>query len=162
DQVQWSTDLLRPLHRAAIEQVLAATVMHLDATGLPVLDRDASGGKRLGSLWGYVGDERVAAYLYASTGKKKAQRPGGLGPGEMLARRRGYVVADASNVFESSFERAELIECGCNMHGRRYFAKALDAGDTRAALPIAAYKKLYEIEAKVRDLDADARLEMRR
>lgn len=150
DQVTWATDLMRPLWRTAIEQVLAATVMHLDATGLPVLDRDAAGGKRLGALWGYVGDEDVAAYLYASTAKKNAQRPDELGPEEMLARRVGYTVADASNLFDRSFERPELIECGCNMHGRRYWTKALDAGDTRAALPIAAYKKLYEIEEKIR------------
>jgi transposase len=161
DQVTWATDLMRPLWRMAIEQVLVATVMHLDATGLPVLDRDASGGKRLGALWGYVGDENVAAYLYASTGKKNAQRPGELGPEEMLARRAGYTVADASNLFERSFERPGLIECGCNMHGRRYWTKALDSGDTRAALPIAAYKKLYEIEAKIRGLAPDAKLAVR-
>jgi transposase len=162
DQVTWGTDLLRPLWRAAVEQVLAARVMHLDATGLPVLDRDAAGGKRLGSLWGYVGDENVAAYLYTSTGKKTAQRPGEVGPEDMLARRTGYTVADASNLFDASFERPALIECGCNMHGRRYFAKALDGGDARAALPIAAYKKLYEIEAKIRDQEPDEKLATRR
>ena len=161
DQVTWATDLLRPLWRVAIDQVLAATVMHLDATGLPVLDRDAAGGKRLGALWGYVGDDNVAAYLYASTAKKNAQRPGEVGPEEMLARRTGYTVADASNLFDQSFARPELIECGCNMHGRRYWAKALDAGDKRAALPIAAYKKLYDIEGKIRDLAPDTRLAVR-
>lgn len=161
DQVTWGTDLMRPLWRMAIEQVLTATVMHLDATGLPVLDRDATGGKRLGALWGYVGDENVAAYLYASTGKKNAQRPDEIGPEEMLARRTGYTVADASNLFDRSFERPDLIECGCNMHGRRYWTKALDAGDTRAALPIAAYKKLYEIEARVRDLAPSEKLAVR-
>lgn len=161
DQVTWATDLMRPLWRTAIEQVLVATVMHLDATGLPVLDRDAAGGKRLGALWGYVGDENVAAYLYASTAKKNAQRPGEIGPEEMLARRTGYTVADASNLFDHSFERSDLIECGCNMHGRRYWAKALDAKDTRAALPIAAYKKLYEIEAKIRGLVPAEKLAVR-
>lgn len=161
DQVTWATDLMRPLWRMAIEQVLTAMVMHLDATGLPVLDRDAAGGKRLGALWGYVGDENVAAYLYASTGKKNAQRAGEIGPEEMLARRTGYTVADASNLFDLSFERPDLVECGCNMHGRRYWTKALDAGDTRAALPIAAYKKLYEIEAKVRDLAPSEKLAVR-
>jgi len=161
DQVMWATDLLRPLWRVAIDQVLAAKVMHLDATGLPVLDRDAAGGKRLGALWGYVGDENVAAYLYASTGKKNGQRPGELGPEEMLARRTGYTVADASNLFDRSFERPDLIECACNMHGRRYWTKALDAGDTRATLPIAAYKKIYEIEAKIRGLAPDEKRAVR-
>jgi len=162
DQVTWGTDLLRPLWRAAVDQVLAAKVMHVDATGLPVLDRDAVGGKRLGSLWGYVGDESVAAYLFASTGKKTGQKPGELGPEDMLARRTGYTVADASNLYEASFERPDLVECGCNMHGRRYFTKALDGGDARAALPIAAYKKLYEIEAKIRDSGPDEKLATRR
>lgn len=71
---------------------------------------------------------------------------------------RIHTVADASNLFELSFKRDDLIECGCNMHARRYFAKALDGGDTRAALPMAAYKKLYEIEHEIRDLAADAKL----
>jgi transposase len=162
DQVTWSTDLLRPLWRAAIAEVLSSKVMHLDATGLPVLDREAAGGKRLGSLWGYVGNEDVAAYLYTSTGSAKGQRDGELGPAEMLALRSGFTVADASNIFDTSFKRDDLIECGCNMHARRYFVKALDAGDTRAALPLAAYKKLYVIESELRELDAEQKLAARR
>jgi hypothetical protein len=47
------------------------------------------------------------------------------------------------------------------MHGRRYWTKALDAGDTRATLPIAAYKKIYEIEAKIRGLAPDEKRAVR-
>jgi transposase len=155
DQVTWSTDLLRPVWRAALAAVLAANVMHLDGTSLPVLDRDAAAGKRLGALWGYVGDTNVAAYLYTSTGKKEGQRPGELGPQDMLLLRQGYTVADASNLFDEGFKRPDIVECGCNMHARRYFVKALDGGDKRAALPIAAYRKLYEIEAEVRGKPPD-------
>ena len=161
DQVMWATDLLRPLWRVAVMQALAAQVMHLDGTGLPVLDRDAAGGKRLGTLWGYVGDKVVAAYLFASTGKKVGQKPGELGPEDMLKLRKGFTVADASGLFDASFERDDLIECGCNMHGRRYFTKALDAGDARAALPLAAYKKLYEVEETARDMTPAARWALR-
>lgn len=165
DQVKWCTDLLRPLWRAALAEVIAARVMHLDGTGLPVLDGKAAGGKRIGALWGYVGvnaSDTIAAYLYCSTGKKTGQRPNELGPEDMLSLRDGLTVADASNAFDASFLRAELIECGCNMHARRYFTKALDAGDQRAALAIAAYRKLYKIEDEIRDLDTDAKLEARR
>jgi hypothetical protein len=128
---------------------------------LPVLDSNAPSGKRLGALWGYVGDRDVAAYLYASTAKKCGQREGELGPEDMLNLRRGLVVADASNLFEKSFKREDLIECGCNMHARRRFVEALDRGDARAALPLAAYKKLYEIEAEIRDKDENAKLAAR-
>jgi transposase len=161
DQVAWATDLLRCLWRAAIAAVLGARVMHLDGTSLPVLDQEATGGKRLGALWGYVGDRDVAAYLFASTAKKCAQREGEMGPEDMLNRRTGFTVADASNLFDKSFKREDLIECGCNMHARRRFVEALDRGDARAALPIAAYKKLYEIEAEIRDKDEGAKLAAR-
>lgn len=165
DQVKWCTDLLRPMWRAALAEVIAARVMHLDGTGLPVLDGNAPGGKKLGALWGYVGvndDEVIAAYLYVASGKKVGQRPNERGPEDILGLRKGLTVADASNLFDESFRRDALIECGCNMHARRYFVKALDAGDQRAALALAAYKKLYEIEAEIRDQDREAKLAARR
>lgn len=165
DQVTWATDLLRPIWYCVISRVLASRVMHLDGTGIPVLDRDTPNGIRLGTFWGYVGVEvevQLALCLYASTGKKTAQRPGEMGPEDMLSLRDGYTVADASNLFDESFKRPELIECGCNMHARRYFVKALDAGDTRAALPLAAFKTLYEVEAEVRSLSNEERLVARR
>lgn len=165
DQVAWATDLLRPLWRASVAEVIAARVMHLDGTGLPVLDRGAPKGKRLGQLWGYVGvneSETIAAYFYTSTGKKSGQRTGEMGPEDVLALREGPTVADASNLFDKSFAREELIECGCNMHARRYFIKALDRGDKRAALPIAAYRKLYRIEDEIADLHPDDKLAERK
>lgn len=161
DQVRWSTDLLRPLWRAAVAEVIAARVMHLDGTGLAVQDRNVPGGKRLGALWGYVGvnaDEVIAAYHFVSTMKATGQLPHEMGPEDMLALRSGLTVADASNLFDASFRRAELIECGCNMHARRYFVKALDGGDQRAALAIAAYRKLYKIEDEIRELPPDDKL----
>lgn len=164
DQVTWGTDLLRPLWRAAMVEVIGAQVMHIDGTSLAVKDKDASGGIKLGALWGYVGVNpggQTALVLYASTAKKNGQRPGELGPADVLALRTGPTVADASNTFDSSFKREALIECGCNMHARRYFVKALDSGDARAALPIAAFKRLYEIEAEIKGQTPDIVLEAR-
>ena len=36
-----------------------------------------------------------------------------------------------------------IIECGCNMHARRFVVKAFDGGNARAAIVIAAYQVLY-------------------
>ena len=60
--------------------------------------------------------------------------------------REGLTMADASNAFDKSFARPALIELNCNAHARRPFVKALESGDTRAAIPIAAFKRLYDIE----------------
>jgi transposase len=105
--------------RHLLALVLRADVMHVDGTSLPVRDRDHPNGIVTGALWGYVGDESCAVYLDTSTGKKVGQREKELGPEQFLALRKGPVVADASNLFDTSFARADLIEVGCNMHARR-------------------------------------------
>ena len=161
DQITWATDLMRPIWKELMTDTLGAYVMHVDGTNLPVLDRDSAKGIVTGSLWGYVGDTTSAVYLYTSTGKKDGQRPGEVGPADLLARRKGPVVADASNLFDAIFKSLERIEIGCNMHGRRYFIKALEANDARAAVPIAAYRALYDVEDAVRDADPERRREQR-
>ena len=161
DQITWATDLLRPIWMLQIANVLGAVVMHVDGTSLPVLDRDSPKGIVTGALWGYVGDDTAAVYLYTSTGKKDGQRPGEIGPADLLAQRKGPIVADASNLFDEIFESADRVEIGCNMHARRYFVKALDANDARAAVPIAAFRALYDVEDAVRGAEANQRLEER-
>jgi transposase len=161
DQITWGTDLLRPIWRGLIAQVLGALILHVDSTSLPVRDKETPKGITLGALWGYVGDTTCAVYLYTSTGKKRGQQPGEIGPEQFLAKRHGYVVADASNLFDASFHSGERIEVGCNMHGRRYFVKALEAKDLRAAAPIAAFKALYDVEYAARDMSPEQRREER-
>ena len=135
----------------------SAAVMHVDSTSIPVRDSDSPRGIHVGSLWGYVGDTTCAVYLYTSTGKKLGQREGEMGPEQFLALRKGPVVADAANLFDASFESDERVEVGCNMHGRRYFVKALDAGDARATNPIAAFRALYDVEDAVRGANGEER-----
>ncbi len=109
DQIRWATDLLRPVWKWLAKDVLGAPVMHVDATGLQVRDSNRPDGITTGALWGYVGGES-ALYLYTSTGKKLGQLEGEIGPEEFLARRTGYTVADAANLFDKSFRRPGLIE----------------------------------------------------
>jgi len=47
------------------------------------------------------------------------------------------------------------------MHARRYFVKALEANDARAAVPIAAFKTLYDVEADVKSASVENRLTAR-
>lgn len=166
DQVKWAAELLKPIWLEAIDQVLDADVMHIDGTGVKVLDRDHPDGKRLGTLWGTVGADaggpKVAAYFYAATKKAKAQRPDELGPTDILALRTGITVADADTLFTAQLRRDDVVDCGCNMHARRYFIKAVDGGDDRAALVVGAFKGLYQVEDDAQLMSADDRLELRR
>jgi transposase len=47
------------------------------------------------------------------------------------------------------------------MHARRYFVKALDSGDKRAVLPLAAFKRRYDIEEEAAQLSVSERTEVR-
>jgi transposase len=157
DQITWATDLLRPIYSRLQIGVLLSAVMHVDSTSIPVRDSDSPRGIHVGSLWGYVGDTACAVYLYTSTGKKLGQREGEMGPEQFLALRKGPVVADAANLFDASFQSGDRVEVGCNMHARRYFVKALDAGDARASTPIAAFRALYDVEDAVRGASNEER-----
>ena len=161
DQIRWATELLEPIWLYLMTLVLGSTVMHLDATGIPVKNKDPVtkvSTFTLGSLWGYVGDESTAVYLYTRTGKKLGQVEGEIGPHDFLSKRTGFVVADAAGLFDEAFHRPDLIEIGCNMHARRYFIKALEANDARAAIPLKAFKTFYDVEDDVRGEDSDRRL----
>jgi transposase len=176
DQIAWAAELLAPVADALFEQMLSSQTMHLDGTSLPVLDRQHKKGIKTGVLWGFAGvnldvdgdvcrEERVGAFIYTPTGHARAVEQGYLGPADVLELRRArglpHVVADAANLFDQAFAKPGLIEVGCNMHGRRYFAKALQAGDDRAARPIGAYKRLYDIEEGLACAPPDRKLEVR-
>jgi transposase len=47
------------------------------------------------------------------------------------------------------------------MHARRYFVKALEAGDARASVAIAAFRAIYDVEDAARSAPPDARREQR-
>ncbi len=169
DQVLWASELLEPLWRYSRDLILASEVMHLDATSLPTLVRKL-GKVHQGTLWGMVGrngQERIAAYVYASTAKGRGQRRDDqgrlleLGPLDILDARQGPVVLDASGTFDAAFCRPTIWEVGCNMHSRRYFVTALEAGDKRASHVIRAYKALYIVEESVHGKSSDEVLKAR-
>ncbi len=150
---------LRPIVELMWELRLSAHLVQTDATGLKVLDREEPNGTRLGTMWGYIFDQRIAVFRYTRTGE------GETGPWLHLAGRRGYLLADAANVFDRLYNGlvANAIEVGCNAHCRRRFFKLLDV-EPAAAVAIDFYRKLYHIEseAKKQGLDEQALLHLRR
>ena len=145
---------VEPLYERIIQRVFGAAVMHIDGTGLRVLDRTHPDHIRKGAMWCYVGRElRLVFFKFISDADTD-------GPVAILKNRVGYVVADADLKLNALFGRsgATAIEVGCNMHARRYYVKAFESGDMRAAIAIKLYKQLYKVEkaAKVKCLGADA------
>ena len=73
DQIQWATDLLRPIWILLTADVLASKVMHLDATGLPVRWCETyrptePPSSALGKAIGYLLNHRVALTRFLDDG----------------------------------------------------------------------------------------------
>jgi transposase len=151
-------DLVAPLVDRLVTRVLAAYIVRTDATGLRVLDPKSPEHIERGSIWAYVGDDRDVLFRYTRTGE------GATGPWDFLAGRRGYIQADAANVFDRLFNGlvASATELGCWSHGRRRLV-ARQEMDCRVAYPLKLIGRLYRIEhlADVQQLTPGARAELR-
>jgi transposase len=151
-------NLFEPLVDRLAERVLEAYIVRTDATGLMVLDPTSPENIQRGTVWALVGDDRDVLFRYTPTGE------GASGPWEFLAGRKGYIQADAANIFDRLFNgrAASAIELGCWSHGRRRLV-ALQDMDCRVAYPLKLIARLYRIEhlADARELTPEARAELR-
>ncbi len=150
DAVAQAAALLEPVARRIRKRVLAADIVSTDDTGLLVLDRDAPGHIKRGFLWPYVAEGRFASFDYTPTRQ-------GAGPQTLLADFRGYLQVDGHAVYHKLFETKlgeptpRRLEVGCWAHGRRYFVRALEAGDLRAGAIVALVQQLYRVEREAKE-----------
>lgn len=123
------------------DQAMVSMVLQADDTGLNVLDREAPGGRVRGHMWAFLGDGEWLSYHY--TPDWTAEEPCAL-----LFEREGWLQVDAYAGYDRLFagEGALATEVGCWSHARRYFVKALERGDHRAAYAIKLIKKLFRVE----------------
>ena len=153
-----ATDV-QPIVERIAEKALASAELQIDGSGLNVLDRDDPEGIRRGMMWCSVGDRRYVVFRYAKDGS------GEEGPWRYLEGRKGYLQADAANVFDRLYNgrKAEATEVGCLAHARRKHYELLDS-DIRVAYPLKLISQLYQVEtlADRRCLAPAERLELRR
>lgn len=178
DWVKAAAGALGPLYALIMSRVMEAYVVQTDDTKvlvlgeLEVVDETDGTSKRKrkrkrkrrrgptkkGHIWTFVGDGEYVVYAYAPDWKKEHAAA-------LLAKREGWLQHDGYAGFDHIHASGspETIAVGCMMHARRYFVRAFDAGDLRAAEPIEIIRRLYKIEQDARCVgdDADARLARR-
>lgn len=139
--VQAGADLLAVVYDELVREAMNAHVLGTDDTGLKVLDRDHEHGIKKGSMWVYVGDNRVVVFQYTPDHKA-------AGPAAFLEKRTGFVQSDGYSGYKRiARDHPDVTWAGCLAHARRKFVEALDAGDLRAASAIAHIRDLYKVEA---------------
>jgi len=152
DWVAASAELMRPLYRFMLAEVLASRVIQTDETRVPVLEAGRRQTKS-GRLWVYVGDRDHPHTVYDYTATKARD-----GPAAILADYRGFLQADAANVFDGLYLPGAIVEVGCWAHARRYFHEARDSDAARSAEALARIRAFYAIEDEARDAITRAKL----
>jgi transposase len=135
-------DACMPLYRLMLGRVLKSRVIHCDETRVPVQDAVQV---RSGRLWIYLGD-RHHPFLVYDYRPNKAR----AGPAEILKDYRGYLHADAANVFDGLYTPGAIVEVGCWAHARRHVYAALESDVRHAAEGLTRIGSLYDVERMIK------------
>jgi transposase len=139
-----SADLLRPLYKAMLADVLMSRVVQTDETRLPVLEKGNLKTKS-GRLWAFVGDRDHPHTVYHYTATKARDGPAGI-----LKNYKGFLQADAANVFDGIYHPGDIVEVGCWAHARRYFHEARTSDAARGAEALARIGFFYDVEREAK------------
>jgi len=164
DWSSFALDVLAPVAERIFARTLLSFFVHVDDTGLRVLERKHPNGVKRGHIWAFVG-EGLVAFRYTPDWAAK-------GPAVMLQDFTGYLQGDgyagyAAMLRDGKKGAPPLVplerRLGCGMHVRSKFEKAAKGGDARAAVALLYFKKIYRVEAACKEelLDPEERLARR-
>lgn len=145
----------RPVVDLMADLVRQSRSLHTDATNMPFLDPAAPGKTLSGQMWAYVGDRDHAFNVFDFCRDHSAA---GIDAFLKDKNYRGYVNADAHNLYDHLFVGGGMTELGCWTHCRRHFHEAQDSDRARAHLVMARIRQLYEVEAKAKEIMAKHKL----
>ena len=147
--------MLHPLVDLMATLVRQSKAVHTDATKMPYLDPTVPGKTLSGQMWDYVGDRdhpfNVFDFCIDHTAK-------GIDAFLKDKGYRGYLNADAINLYDHLFVGGGIIEVGCWAHGRRNFYDAKDSDPAHAHVALGRIRQLYAVETKARTLIAERAL----
>jgi transposase len=156
----FAIDVLRPIATLVLWHVLKSPYINVDDTTLRVQDRKDVRGIKKGRLWCLVGTAPYVAFSYAPDWKADHAA-------EFLDGFEGFIQGDGYAGYARALgppgQEKPLVaherRLGCAMHIRRKFEQAGETGDTRAAIALAYFRRLYDVErsCKQDELDSQGR-----
>lgn len=164
---RYGTGLLLPVADALLGTILAGPAfVAMDDTGIDVLDRHRKGGKYRGHLWCFRCSLPLVAFAFTKTWEAEEIKDWihAIPPDVSIqlddygGYNAKYEDADGKKVPLIPSDR----RLGCCMHVRRRFHAAYKIGDKRAAVVLAIFKELYEIERECKGAPPEVREKIRR
>ena len=149
----WMAHVARMLNPLVdlMASLVRAKALHTDATKMPYLDPDVKGKSLSGQMWTFVGDRDHPFDVFAVGLDHRAACIDAFLQDHPY---RGYLNADAHNIYDHLFRSGAIIELGCWTHARRKFYDAKDSDAQRSATALAYIRQLYAIEEEARELIA--------
>lgn len=148
-------EALDPVVSLMAKLVRASKALHTDATKMPYLDPKVPGKALSGQIWTYVGDRDHAFNVFDFCRDHSAS---GIDAFLQANDYRGYLNADAHNLYDHLFRSGSIIELGCWTHGRRHFYDAKESDPLRAHAAMAYIRQLYAVEAEAQAMIAEHKL----
>ena len=149
DWVTACCKLLLPLYEAIKKEIFYPEYLQVDESPIKVLDKSKKGQPHKGWHWLYLsGDQKLVLFDY----QKGRNRDG---PRKLLKDYKGYLQTDGLSVYEIFENNPDITMLGCMAHGRRKFVQAKDNDPQRANYFLTQVQQLYNLEAKLRDENAD-------
>jgi len=133
-------DTLTPIAKMIESMTRAPGLLATDATGIPVLDRDAPDGIRSGTIWCWT-NARWVTFVYSAKGDSDSVR-------RFLGDELGRSVQCDGTSITTFLERAGGKRPGCWSHGRRRLVEAARGGDKIALEGLHKIGPLFAVERK--------------
>jgi len=160
--IRCANDWLEPLYSTMKEILLRRDVIHADESVLQVLKEPRKTPQSNSYMWLYrtSGDTKESIVLYEYQPDRKYARPKNF-----LGDFKGYIHSDGYEAYHSLSK--DIIVCGCWSHARRKFDEALKSLKPSEQIGSKALAgknycdKLFEVEKKLIDFNAEERYEKR-
>lgn len=152
---------IQPLINLLNDQQKDYPVLHCDETRVQVLQEPGREARTPSTMWVRVGGPpsrpiRLFDYHPSRSGEVACQ---------LLDGYQGYLHCDGYAGYDKAIEQNQLTRVGCWAHARRYFVEAQKAnvkGKTgKADVAVNLIGKLYQIERRLKNADADERYRVR-
>ena len=135
---------MQPLVTAIQAQIWASGYIQLDATPIDLCDPSRPGAVRESTLWAYRAMDGPVWFDFQLN--KSPQRPA-----QLLQNYRGLLQTDGAAALDAIGRTdGRVTHLGCWSHARRYFVKAIDAGETAAAPYLGAINRLFRLDRLAR------------
>ena len=139
---------MQPLVAAIQTQVWASGYIQLDATPIDLCDPARPGATRESTLWAYRATAGTTAgpVWFDFQLNKSPKRPT-----QLLENYRGLLQTDGASALDAIGQAdGRVTHLGCMSHARRYFVKAVDAGEREAEPYLRAINRLFRLERLAR------------